>query len=166
MSLLTCDQAADLLDPFVDAELPGPMLLAVARHAGSCPACDAALRERAALHEALERTMQGRGEALDLSGVWPAVAVRVAHEDARRLRGRWLRRAPGWAAVAAMAAGAVFWLRAPVSEPVRVAVARMRPNRAVIERLSSDGARVALRSERKNGTTVIMVSADGEEAVR
>ena len=170
MSSITCGQAAELLDAFVDAELPGPMLLAVARHAGGCVACDDALRERSALHEVIERTVREASEELDLSTVWPAVERRVTREDVRRARFRRLRQAPPWIAVAALAASAVLWLRTPASEPVReptrVAAARFRPNRAVIERLSSEGARVALRSERKNGTTLIMVSADGGEAVR
>jgi anti-sigma factor RsiW len=158
---LTCPEAAELLDAFVDAELPGPMLLAVARHAGSCSSCDDALRERSELHEAVERTVRADAEALDLSGVWPVVAARAVREDARRARLRRLRRTPAWAAVAALAAGAVLWLRGPAPESGRlVASARPRPNRAVIERLSSEGARVALRSERKNGTTLIMVNAD------
>jgi anti-sigma factor RsiW len=166
VSAMSCAQTADLLDAFVDAELPGPMLLAVARHAGSCAECDGALRERTALHEAIERTVREEAEGLDLSGVWPAVEARAAHADARRLRIRQLRRVPAWAAMAALAAGAVLWVRTPAPEPVRVATTHARPNRAVIERLSSEGARVALRSERKNGTTLIMVNADADEAVR
>jgi len=41
-----------------------------------------------------------------------------------------------------------------------VRMASHRRNYAVIDRLASQGARVALRSERKNGTTLIMVSSD------
>jgi anti-sigma factor RsiW len=169
VSPLTCADAAELLDPFVDAELPGPMLLAVARHAGACTACDGELRERSALHDALERTLREASEGLDLSPVWPAVATRAAGMDLRRTRVRQLRRVPAWAAVAALAAGAVFWLRVPPPVPApelaRVAAARPRPNRAVIDRLRSEGARVALRSERKNGTMLIMVDADAGEAL-
>jgi anti-sigma factor RsiW len=163
---LTCSQVDELLDPFLDAELPAPMLLAVARHAGGCSGCDAEIRERSAVHDAIEQTLGAAVDGLDLSGVWPAVAADVARIDRRRARVTRLRSAPVWGAVGfAIAASAVFWLRGPAPgptlEPVRVAtVAHARPNHAVIDRLASEGARVALRSERKNGTTLIMVSSD------
>jgi len=161
MTGLTCAEAGELLDSFVDAELPGPMLLAVARHAGTCAPCDAVLRERTALHEAIERTVAAEAEALDVAGVWPAVAARMVRQDVWRRRADRLRRgAPVWGAMAALAAGAVLWLRGVGPEPVRMAVVHARPNQAVIERLRSESANVALRSERKNGTTLIMVSSD------
>jgi hypothetical protein len=43
-----------------------------------------------------------------------------------------------------------------------VAAARPRPNQTVIDRLDSDSARLELRRERKYGTTLIMVSAEGD----
>src|SRR5207247_2105358 len=36
--VMTCAEVEGLLDAFVDAELPAPALLAVARHAGGCEA--------------------------------------------------------------------------------------------------------------------------------
>jgi len=158
---MTCPDVAELLDGFVDAELPGPMLLAVARHAAACPACDGAVRELTGLHEVVERVGRADGEALDLTGVWPAVAAGMARADARRAWGRRLRAAPLWGVALAAAAAAVFWLRA--SEPPRTRIAA-RPNQAIIERLDSGGARFELRRERKNGTTLIMVSGEGDEA--
>jgi anti-sigma factor RsiW len=157
---MTCADAAPLLDAFVDAELPAPTLLAVARHAGACAACDAALRDLASLHDAVERSVAGPTAALDLSGVWPAVAAAAARHDAGRAWRISLKTVPTWGAIAALAAGAVLWLRSAALEPTRVA-ARPRPNHAVIERIDSAGARFELRRERKNGTTLIMVSADG-----
>ena len=72
------------------------------------------------------------------------------------------RQLPVWGAVAALAAGALLWLRTPQPETVRVTHAR--PNQAVIERLvSSEGARVGIMKDRKYGTTLIMVSAPGED---
>ena len=163
---LSCAEVQDHLDAFLDAELPAPMLLAVARHAGGCAACDTEVRERSAVHDAVEATIGAAADALDLSSVWPAVAADMARVDRRRARFRRVRSAPVWAAAGfAIAASAVVWLRgpgtAPVTEPVHVAVAsHVRPNHAVIDRLASEGAHVALRSERKNGTTLIMVSSD------
>jgi anti-sigma factor RsiW len=162
---MTCDDVGRKLDAFVDGELPGPALLEVARHASGCRACERAVRDLAELQQAVGRTVEAGAAALDLSAVWPAVAARVAHEDARRAWRRRLRAAPAWAAAAALAAGAIVWLRMPAAESVRVA-SRPRPNQAVIERLDSASARLELRRERKNGTMLIMVSADGDEVPR
>ena len=160
---MTCADVARLLDAFVDAELPAPMLLAIARHAGSCSSCDAAVRDLTTLHEAVERSAREEAESLDLSGVWPGIARGIERAETRRLWLRRLRIAPALGIGLAAAASAVFWFRAPALEPARVA-SRPRPNQAVIERLDSEGARFELRRERKYGTTIIMVSADGETA--
>jgi anti-sigma factor RsiW len=152
---MMCGDVMQVLDAFVDGELPGPMLLDVARHAASCAACDHAVRALESLHEEIERTMRAEADALDLRAVWPAVATAAGREDTRRAWRRRARALPTWGAVAAMAAGAVFWLRTPAPEPMRIA----RPNQAVIERLDGTGSRFEIRRERKNGTTLIMVSA-------
>jgi anti-sigma factor RsiW len=159
---MTCAEAEQLLDSFVDAELPGPMLLEVARHAGSCPACDQAVREVTTLSASVARVVRGELEGIDLSGIWPAVEQRI-DRSARRWGWRKLpRQLPMWGAAAALAAGGLLWLRTPQPEPIRVTHAR--PNQAVIERLvSSDGARVGIMKDRKYGTTLIMVSAPGED---
>ena len=167
---MTCADIEQHKDAFVDAELPGPMLLAVARHAGACAACDETLRTLGAIREAVERVVRQEASELDLSGLWPAVAPRVLQAERRRTWRSRVRRVPAWGAVAAMAAGALLWLRTPTPtptvEPVRVA-ALVRPNQAVIERLSAaNNSRVSLRRDRMKGTTLIMVSADGSEVVR
>jgi anti-sigma factor RsiW len=165
---MTCGDVAQLLDAFVDAELPAPTLLAVARHAGACPSCDLAVRGLTTLHDTIERTARDEADALDLSGVWPAVEQRIEHGDARR---RWVRRArrvPAWGLALAAAASVFFWFQAPSplsEQPTRIA-ARPRPNQTVIERINSDSPRFELRRERKFGTTLIMVSTDGEEISR
>src|SRR5262249_10806480 len=151
-----------LLDSFVDAELPGPMLLEVARHAGICSTCDRAVREMTAVRSSLERMIHGEVEGMDLSRVWPVVEERIGRSARRGVWRRFPRQVPMWsAAAAALAAGALLWFRTPPPEPVRVT--RARPNQAVIERLvSSEGARIM--KDRKYGTTLIMVSAPGEDA--
>lgn len=166
---MTCGDVAQLLDAFVDAELPAPTLLAVARHAGACPSCDLAVRALTTLHDTIERTARDEADTLDLSGVWPAVEQSIEQGESR---GRWLRRArrvPAWGLALAAAASVFFWFQAPSLSPeqqqARLA-ARPRPNQTVIERINSDSPRFELRRERKFGTTLIMVSTDGEEISR
>lgn len=160
---MTCDEAGALLDAFIDGELPGEQLLDVARHAGGCAVCDATVRKLSAMRHSLAGSLDAEAASLDLAGVWSAVSSGVAREDARRTSIRRWRAAPAWAAGLAMAAGAMLWLSTPPAREVqRVAAARPRPNQAVIDRLDSDSARLELRRERKYGTTLIMVSAEGD----
>ena len=165
---MTCGDVVQLLDAFVDAELPAPTLLAVARHAGACPSCDVAVRALTTLHESIERTAREDADALDLSNVWPAVERSIEQGEARRRWTRRARRVPAWGLALAAAASVFFWFQAPtpLPGPVHVAAARPRPNQTVIERINSDSPRFELRRERKLGTTLIMVSTDGEEISR
>ena len=159
---MTCAEAAELLDAFVDAELPGPVLLAVARHAGGCATCDQALREVTEVREAVEQTLRAEADALDLSGVWRRVEHDIRGIERRRPWVRRLRLVPAWGAAAALAAGLAVWMRAPEHEPERLV--RARPNQANIERLESiPGARVGIVKDRKLGTTLIMISAPADE---
>ena len=154
---MTCEDASPLLDAFVDAELEGQTLIAVARHAAACPSCDATLRELTALQEAVGRQGRHDAESLDLSGLWPKLEPELERADARRAWRRRLRSAPVWGGLA-LAASALLFLGSQQSPPAKVAT-RARPNQAVIERIDSEGGRFELRRERKNGTMLIMVSA-------
>jgi len=158
---MTCEDAAPLLDAFVDAELEGATLIAVARHAAGCPSCDTTLRELIALHEALESHGRADAESVDLSGLWPVLEPQLDATDARRAWRRRLRSAQVWGGLA-LAASALFFLSGPQQRPTQVAT-RARPNQAVIERIDSEGGRFELRRERKNGTTLIMVSATADD---
>ncbi|HYY05478.1 MAG TPA: zf-HC2 domain-containing protein [Candidatus Limnocylindria bacterium] len=160
--VMTCAEAAGLLDAFVDAELPAATLLAVARHAGGCGECDAAVRELTALREAVERSVAGEAAAVDLARVWPAVSRDIARHAARVEWRRRLRTVPAWGVALAVAASTVLWLRSPAPD-ARLAARPPRRNQAVIERIDSS-APFELRRERKYGTTLIMVSADGDPA--
>jgi hypothetical protein len=63
----------------------------------------------------------------------------------------------------ALAASALLFLtgREAASPPI---IARTpRPNAAVIERIDTTGGRFELRRDRMKGTTLIMVSATGDE---
>jgi hypothetical protein len=159
---MTCEDASPLLDAFVDAELEGPALIDVARHAAGCASCDGTLRELLALHEVVGRRGRAEAESLDLSGLWPALEPELDRADARRAWRRRLRSTPVWGGLA-LAASALFMLSGP-AEKRPMQVAHARPNPAVIERIDSEGSRFAIRRERKNGTTLIMVSATADDA--
>jgi anti-sigma factor RsiW len=110
---MTCGDVAQLLDAFVDAELPAPTLLAVARHAGACPSCDLAVRALTTLHDSIEQAAREEAETLDMSGVWPAVENGIERAESRQ---RWVRRArrvPTWGLALAAAASAFLWFQAP-----------------------------------------------------
>ncbi|MFN8544024.1 MAG: zf-HC2 domain-containing protein [Candidatus Binatia bacterium] len=166
---MICRDVEQHLDRFLDRELPTPMLLAVARHAGECAGCDHMLREFAALGDALQQTVAADVDALDLSGIWPAVEARVHGAKTRRSWVRRMRTVPMWASALAAAATLVFWLQTTPGERERAVVAqrdpapraervamRTPPNEARIDRLAGKG--VALRREPKAGTTLIWVN--------
>lgn len=181
---MTCDDVRRLLHPFVDTELPPPMLLAVARHAGSCLACDAALRELTELREALVGAVDRRLETLDLGGVWTGVSQAIDRHETRVHRDARVRRLAVWGPTLALAAGVALsvglwngWTSGVVSRPgptpSRVAggepparVASRPPatmvardglrNRAAFDRLWGRG--IEVKREPKAGTTVVWVA--------
>lgn len=167
---MTCRDVEQLLGHFVDAELPPPMLLAVARHAGTCPACDQAARELTELHDAIAHTVEAQVAEFDFSRVWPEVERRIAPER-REVAGGWRRLSstPLWGGALAIAASALFFLQMPANTPQVVVrqkpkpvVSRVDRNQAFIDRLA--GKRVAVRREPKSGTTMIWVNYDPMEA--
>lgn len=141
---MACPDVEQLLDAFVDTELPPPQLLDVARHAAGCAACDRAIRDLTALRQSVAVLVEREGRALDLSGVWPAIAgaldatttirtdrlagrpprqpvrqpVRQTARQAARLLAlqRAVPAAPVWGALMALAASVFFWFSAPPSE--------------------------------------------------
>ncbi|MBI3629205.1 MAG: zf-HC2 domain-containing protein [Candidatus Rokubacteria bacterium] len=168
---MTCRDVEQLLGHFVDAELPPPMLLAVARHAGSCAACDQAARELTELHEAIAHTVEADVAGFDFSRVWPEVERRITPERPR-VAGGWRRisSTPLWGGALAAAASALFFLQMPANV-TQVATSKPKPaivkpdrNQAFIDRLA--GKRVAVRREPKSGTTMIWVNYDPSESSR
>lgn len=171
---MTCTDVEQLLTPFVDAELPSPMLLAVARHAASCPTCDTAVRELTEVREAVAEVMDAAVDDLDLSGVWNGVAEVI---DAQRPRQhpqahpkvRPLRALPVWGSMVALAASLLLWIGAPVQDaggPVGMPTASVATKpaatrvaartRTEVDRIA--GKAVALRREPKTGTPIIWVN--------
>jgi anti-sigma factor RsiW len=181
---MNCSDVEQLLDGFVDTELPAAQLLDVARHAAGCTACDMAIRDLAALRQSVAALVEGEARALDLSSVWPAVEAAITLPAPRSARVLALRRAvpaaPLWGAIMALAASVFVWLSGPSTElatqvatqvasadrrpavapPTRPATAPVRPmrfsNGADIDRLA--GKDIAVRREPKSGTTIIWVN--------
>ena len=155
---MTCGDVETLLDGFLDSELPPPMLVAIARHAGSCGACDQAIRSLTAVREALAETVRRDAEAVDLSGLWSRIDAAIESTQRRRRWSERLRSAPAVAAGLAMAAAlALVVLNVqPTARVAGVHPSRVPPNHAYIDRLA--GRDVLLRREQKSGTTVIWVN--------
>jgi anti-sigma factor RsiW len=155
---MTCGDVETLLDGFLDSELPPPMLVAVARHAGTCTACDQTIRSLTTVREAVAETVLRDAEAIDLSGLWSRIDTAIESTQRRRRWSERLRGAPVWAAGLAMAAALVLvLLNVQPTAPVKgVRPSRVPPNHAYIDRLA--GRDVLLRREQKSGTTVIWVN--------
>lgn len=182
---LTCRDLDDLIDAFVDSELPPASLLDVARHAAHCQPCEDRIQSVTAIGHVLGTSVRADAATLDLSGVWAAVEQRIDVVDTRHHREhRWdrFRQAfggptlPAWGTAAAIAASAVLYLQQPVTDH-RTAVADSTPvpatrisyppprnsdpgkasiNQALIERIK--GSNVRVRRLPKDGTTAIWVS--------
>src|SRR5262245_53667627 len=189
---MTCPDVAQLLDAFVDTELPPAQLLDVARHAARCPECDRDIRDLSALRQSVAAVIERAGRDLDLSGVWPAVAAMVAPAP-RRARiiplTRGVPSAPVWGGLIALAASVFFWfsppaswvgdqfasqfrgqtadqqvasLSHPVAAPAPVSARAMR----AANHADIDrlaGKDIAVRREPKSGTTIIWVNHTVEE---
>jgi hypothetical protein len=183
---MTCNDVSQLLDPFLDTELPPPMLLAVAKHAATCTPCDTTIRELTELRELVARDNAAAVDALDFSGVWSAVEGGMDAHDAAQARARRIRSLPMWGTMVAMAASVMLWfaggyqpdkadlVKPAVDRPAAIARAeRVRPNpnwkqtanATYIDRLKSQRA-VDVRREPKGGTTVIWVNHVTEDAGR
>ncbi len=174
---MTCDDVSQLLDPFLDTELPPPMLLAVAKHAATCSPCDTTIRELTELRELVARDNAAAVDGLDFSGVWSAVETGMDAHDAAQARARRIRSLPMWGTMVAMAASVMLWIGytpervkptqqtpdeiARIDKPI---VRKQTVNAAYIDRLKSQRAVDVRRA--KGGTTVIWVNHLTEDAGR
>jgi anti-sigma factor RsiW len=167
---MTCADVDHLADAFIDTELTPGEMIAVARHAGTCSACDAAIRDLETMRHVMGALVDAEVDALDFSRVWPRVAVGVDAAAARRAKVRHLRQLPVWGVALALAASLVLFFM-PSEQPVqRADVHRPRaasrlaslPNYAQIDRLA--GKNIAVRREPKDGTTMIWVTRQVADA--
>jgi anti-sigma factor RsiW len=162
---MTCDDVSQLLDPFLDTELPPPMLLAVAKHAATCAPCDTTIRELTELRDVVARDNVAAVDGLDFGGVWTAVEAGMDRHDAAQARARRIRSLPVWATMVAMAASVMMWIVPPVAtkQPIVTRpqppprIAKQNVNATYIDRLKSQRA-IEVRREPKAGTTVIWVN--------
>lgn len=173
---MTCDDVSQLLDPFLDTELPPPMLLAVAKHAATCSPCDTTIRELTELRELVGRENAVAVGGLDFRGVWTAVEAGMDRHDAARARARRIRALPMWGTMVAMAASVFLWIGytpervKPIeslnpSNAARQVAWKQNVNATYIDRLKSQRA-VDVRREPKGGTTVIWVNHVTEDTGR
>jgi len=184
---MTCADAAARIDGFVDGELSPSLAIDVARHLGQCRRCDVSVQRLLAIREALTDTSARAVDQLDLSGVWAQVDRAIAKVEGQQ---EWRDRAAakrgvlprrlGWGAAAAIAAGMALYVRlaggpdtvVPIPPIVRdtkpgaqtqlaknVEPKRL-PNHVYIDRLA--GKDIALRREKKSGTTMIWVNHEVE----
>ena len=158
---MTCGDVETLLDAFLDSELPPPMLIAVARHAGGCSECDQTIRSLTSIRDAVADTVRRDAEEVDLSNLWSRIDVAIDAVDRRRRWRERLRGAPKWAVGIAMAAGlalaALQYRDNGTATGVRVTQHKAFPrNHAWIDRVA--GRDVMLRQQPKDGTTVIFVN--------
>src|SRR5437763_6452703 len=107
---MTCREAEKLLDLFIDGELDGRMMRAVALHVTRCGPCEALLQPLERLQDSIAETMADAVADVDFSRFWPSITGRVdgVQRSWRRLgsRARELARSPVLVA-AAMAAALV-----------------------------------------------------------
>lgn len=178
---MTCADALEQLDAFIDGELPPSSSVEVARHLSGCAPCDRTVQGMLAMRDALVTASERSVADMDFSTVWPAVAQAIDRADGQRAwreRGaarRGFSRTLGWGTVAAIAAGTMLFFRPSVpTTPTRLAsntssptaatrgAAKRLPNHVVIDRLS--GKDIALRRESKSGTTMIWVNHEVESS--
>ena len=145
---LTCEAAADLLDAFVDLELPMPEQVAVETHLRWCRECEARVAEIQVLGEALRRrrppATSGGDDDRDLSSVQSSVLARLRAERDQslsvRLRGLFVDTRFFWPALGASAAvvtclfGALHVFTAATDDRSRGSLA------AIIEILANPGS--------------------------
>lgn len=162
---MTCDDVQQHIHRFLDTELPPPMLLAVARHAGGCSACDTRIRELSDLGDAVRADADAALETLDMRDVWAGVVKGLDAHDAETTRRRRLRALPLWGSGLAAAAVLVALLdgsprpnvpapSAQVPQPVRQV--------AAIDRLAVENHQVSVRRDQKGFTLIAL--GDGNEA--
>lgn len=167
---MTCDDVQQHIHRFLDTELPPPMLLAVARHAGGCSACEARIRELSDLGDALRADVDAALATFAMADVWAGVAKGLDAHDAELARARRRRALPLWGSGLAAAAVLVAMLdilprpgtgSGPQAARVQPPVQPVRQV-AAIDRLAVENRHeVQVRRDQK-GFTLIALGAGNE----
>jgi anti-sigma factor RsiW len=175
-----CTEVGELLDAFVDSELPPEELLRVARHAGQCARCDASVRGLLAVREAVVADTNRLIDGVDLSRVWAGVDAAITRVDGQaewRRRGEARRATFGarritiWGSMAAIAAGVALFVGMPPSErprsasappPAQIAKNKRVPNHVIIDQLA--GKDITLKRDDQKGGTMIWVNHEVERS--
>jgi anti-sigma factor RsiW len=173
---MDCGDAGTRIDAFVDGELTPSISVDVARHVGQCGRCEGEVQRLLGLRDAMVAEAERAAAALDLSGVWAHVDAAISRGEAQRT---WRQRVqarrvvpPGfaWGTIAALAAGTALFLRPTVVPPVTTAANSSQtpvkpprlPNHVYFDRLA--GKDIAIRREKKSGTTMVWVNHEVERS--
>ncbi len=164
---MTCRDVEKQIGLFLDGELDGRAMRAVALHTTRCVSCETALQRFERVQDLVAETFADAVGDVDFSSFWPAVearAERPVHGRGAAAFGSMGRLLTARSLIAVAATLAAVWLAAglwqrgiapAVEEPARV------NNQARIDSLASEAASVALLSEPASNTTVIWVVDDG-----
>jgi hypothetical protein len=159
---MTCREVERSVDLFLDGELDGRVMRAIALHVTRCAACEKLVHGLERLQDLVADAIEDAVGDVDFSRFWSDVTHRAAAvgvvtpygaaADERRRRS-YPRGVVAGAALAAMLALAfAFWPSSPGLPPPRV------DNQAHIASLVSDADSITLLSEPVTRTTVIWVT--------
>jgi len=157
---MICRDIERMLDLFLDGELEGRSMRAVALHVTRCAACERLLQRAERVQDVVVASVNDAAADVDFSRFWPGiagevdVAQRALRSPAKRLRAVARRPAViGAAMAAALLVSAVGLWRAGMS----LSAPLPTNNQARIDSLVSDAPSVALLSEPVTNTTVIWI---------
>jgi anti-sigma factor RsiW len=85
---MTCGEVGKVLEAFVDGELPGSSMRAVARHLANCAACESVSAHFERVQEALRHTVLSAASEPAAEAFWNTIAPRLG--SARRPLWAWL----------------------------------------------------------------------------
>jgi hypothetical protein len=108
-NFMTCGQAIEFLDDYLDARLNGARVMAVRDHLAACPDCSAAVEQERRLREALKNLPRAQPPP----GFVDRVLRRAVERGRERRRTLWFTMAAG----GAIAAGLALWVATRVLLP-------------------------------------------------
>jgi len=167
---MTCREATNLLPLFLDGELDGRQMRAVALHSAHCESCERDLRHLERMQELISDTIASAGDEIDLENFWPSIERRLPNTREPwwpRLREwwsdsdhKWGIRLPAFAAAALIAALMLllFARTPPLNTPQTAPQLAAVDNATSIESLATDVDSVAVLNDPETRTTVLWVS--------